>query len=140
MRKSITSETARTIIKKHAPRDCDRLLGSELLGLPEVTAHRLHMKTTIMKAFAVVLLGSCSCALLNQGTKEQIAATSEPSGATATLSDGRTYLTPFSRNDSTQDLQIHFAKSGYQSTEVTDESHVEGIMENANEVPCLEVI
>jgi hypothetical protein len=86
------------------------------------------MKTTIIEAFGIVLLGTCSCALLNQGTKEEISVTSEPSGATATLSDGRTYLTPFSLTvPREQDLQIHFAKSGYQSTDVTDASHVEGI-------------
>jgi hypothetical protein len=87
-----------------------------------------HMKTSIMKAFGIVLLGSSSCALLSQGTKEQISVTSEPSGATATLSDGRTYLTPFSVTvPREQDLQIHFAKSGYQSTDLTDASHMEGI-------------
>jgi hypothetical protein len=85
------------------------------------------MKTISKRLVALALLGSSSCALLTHGTKEEISVTSDPSGATATLSDGRIYQTPFTITvPREQDLQIHFAKSGYQSSDLVDESHVEG--------------
>lgn len=76
---------------------------------------------------AGALLGTSSCALLLQGTTDQVAVMSEPPGATATLSNGETHVTPFTMTvPRQQDLQFHFSKPGYQSTDVTDDSQVEG--------------
>ena len=78
--------------------------------------------------FAIALMSSAvsSCALLFQGNTEQISVASEPPGATVTLNNGVTMRTPFSidvrRED---DLQLHFAKPGYQSTDVAVNSEVE---------------
>jgi hypothetical protein len=64
---------------------------------------------------------------MTQGTKEQIMVVSVPSGATTTLSNGETRVTPFTLTvPRDEDLQFHFAKPGYQSTDVADDSHIEG--------------
>jgi hypothetical protein len=69
---------------------------------------------------------ACSCGLLFQGTTEEINVASDPPGATVTLSDGETKVTPFSITVPRQkDLQFHFSKPGYQSAEVADNSQVE---------------
>lgn len=69
---------------------------------------------------------ACSCGLLFQGTTEEINVASDPPGATVTLSDGETKVTPFSITVPRQkDLQFHFSKPGYQSAEVVDNSQVE---------------
>jgi hypothetical protein len=76
---------------------------------------------------AAALLGTCSCASLLQGTTEQVTVMSDPSGATATLSNGETHVTPFTMAvPRQQDLQFHFSKPGYQSTDVADDSQIEG--------------
>jgi len=76
---------------------------------------------------AAALLGTCSCASLLHGTTEQVTVMSDPSGATATLSNGGTHVTPFTMAvPRQQDLQFHFSKPGYQSTDVADDSHIEG--------------
>lgn len=76
---------------------------------------------------AIGTLGVCSCALIFQGTTEEIDVASEPSGATVTLNDGETKVTPFSMTvPREKDLQFHFSKAGYQSTDVSDDSQVEG--------------
>src|SRR5271163_2243745 len=67
-----------------------------------------------------------SCALLFQGTTEEINVASEPPGATVTLNDGGTKVTPFSITaPRQQDLQFHFNKPGYQSADVADNSKIE---------------
>lgn len=71
-------------------------------------------------------VGVCSCALLFQGTTEQINVVSDPPGATVTLNDGETKVTPFSMTAPREkDLQFHFSKPGYQSADVVDNSQVE---------------
>jgi hypothetical protein len=83
-------------------------------------------------------LAVCSCALILQGRTEKIAVNSDPPGALVTLSDGETKVTPFSitvpRN---QDLQFHFSKPGYQSTDVSDNSQVEGAYGAVDIIPLM---
>jgi hypothetical protein len=77
--------------------------------------------------FAVGSAGICSCGLVFQGTTEEINVASEPPGATVTLNDGETKVTPFSMTAPREkDLQFHFSKPGYQSADVADNSQVEG--------------
>ena len=80
-----------------------------------------------MLLLIAILPGSlCSCMLLFQGTTEEIHVESEPSGATATLGNGETRVTPFSLTvPREQDLQIHFSKPGYQSRDIDDDSNIE---------------
>jgi hypothetical protein len=67
-----------------------------------------------------------SCALITQGSTEEISVNSEPPGATVTLSSGETRVTPFSIVvPRKQDLQLHFSKPGYQSTDLSDDSRIE---------------
>jgi hypothetical protein len=76
--------------------------------------------------FAVGSLGICSCALIFQGTTEEINVASDPPGATVTLNDGETKVTPFSMTAPREkDLQFHFTKPGYQSADLADNSQVE---------------
>jgi hypothetical protein len=64
--------------------------------------------------------------LLFQGTTEQINVVSDPPGATVTLNDGETKVTPFSMTAPREkDLQFHFSKPGYQSADLADNSRVE---------------
>ncbi|MDO8585787.1 MAG: hypothetical protein Q7T82_01995 [Armatimonadota bacterium] len=83
-------------------------------------------RTLFILAWAFNSCWLCSCLLLFQGTTEEITVTSDPTGATVTLSNGETRTTPFTitvpRN---QDLQLHFSKIGYQSTDLVDGSQVE---------------
>jgi hypothetical protein len=75
---------------------------------------------------AVGSMGVCSCGMVFQGTTEEINVASEPPGATVTLNDGETKVTPFSMTaPRKEDLQLHFSKSGYQSTDLSDESRIE---------------
>ncbi|MGC2495348.1 hypothetical protein [Candidatus Binatus sp.] len=75
---------------------------------------------------AIGSLGVCSCALIFQGTTEKINVASEPPGATVTLNDGETKVTPFSMTAPREkDLQFHFSKPGYQSADLADNSQVE---------------
>lgn len=87
------------------------------------------MKLARVVAALIVAASSvwlCSCGLLFQGTTEEINVASDPPGATVTLNDGETKVTPFSMTAPREkDLQFHFSKPGYQSTDVSDNSHVE---------------
>ena len=77
--------------------------------------------------FAIGSAGVCSCALIFQGTTEEINVASDPPGATVTVNDGETKVTPFSMTAPREkDLQFHFSKPGYQSADVADNSQVEG--------------
>ncbi len=72
-------------------------------------------------------LAICSCALVSHGRTEEIAVTSDPPGATATLANGETHVTPFTITvPREQDLQFHFSKPGYQSADIIDDSRIEG--------------
>lgn len=76
--------------------------------------------------FAVSSMWICSCLLLFQGTTEDINVASDPPGATVTLNDRETKVTPFSITAPREkDLQFHFSKPGYQSADVSDNSRVE---------------
>jgi PEGA domain len=80
-------------------------------------------------AVAASPLGVCSCMLLFQGTSEEVTVTSEPPGATVTLNNGETRVTPFTITvPRKQDLQLHFSKAGYQSADLVDGSQVEGLI------------
>jgi hypothetical protein len=80
-------------------------------------------------AVATSALGVCSCVLLFQGTTEEINVTSDPPGATVTLNNGETRVTPFTITvPRKQDLQLHFSKTGYQSADLVDSSQVEGVV------------
>jgi hypothetical protein len=77
--------------------------------------------------FVGSVAGICSCGLIFQGTTEEINVASVPPGAMVTLNDGETKVTPFSMTvPREKDLQLHFSKPGYQSTDITDDSQVEG--------------
>ena len=90
---------------------------------------QIDMKLARMAAafvFAVSSVSACSCALLFQGTIEEINVASDPPGATVTLTDGETKVTPFSITvPREKDLQFHFSKPGYQSVDLSDNSQVE---------------
>ena len=89
-------------------------------------------------AFAAISVGAGSCALMSQGTTEEITVSSDPSGATVTLNNGETRVTPFSIVvPREQDLQLHFSKSGYQSADVDDNSRVEGGYLAADVIPFM---
>jgi hypothetical protein len=78
---------------------------------------------------AIGSVGVCSCALIFQGTTEEINVASDPPGATVTVNDGETKVTPFSMTvPREKDLQFHFSKPGYQSADLADNSQVEGIV------------
>ena len=85
------------------------------------------IKLSKLVAIGLILsLSASGCALIFQGTTENISVTSEPSGATVTTSDGVPRVTPFTMTaPREQDLQFHFSKPGYQSTDVLDRSKVE---------------
>ncbi|MGB8414464.1 MAG: hypothetical protein WCE23_16735 [Candidatus Binatus sp.] len=88
--------------------------------------------------FAVGSVGACSCGLLFQGTTEEINVASDPPGATVTLSDGETKVTPFSMTAPREkDLQFHFSKPGYQSADLSDNSRVEPGFLMADAIPFL---
>jgi hypothetical protein len=88
--------------------------------------------------FVAGVAGICSCGLIFQGTTEEINVMSEPAGATVTLNDGETKVTPFSMTvPREKDLQFHFSKPGYQSTDVTDDSQVEGGYMTLDLIPLL---
>ena len=77
-------------------------------------------------ATAASLICLSSCALVFQGTNEDITVTSDPPGAMATLSSGETRVTPFAITvPREQNLEIHFSKPGYNPADVTDDSHLE---------------
>jgi hypothetical protein len=76
---------------------------------------------------AAAVLGLGSCALLTQGTTEEITVLSDPPGATVTLPNGETHLTPCTITvRRQQDIHLHFEKAGYESRDVDDNSLVEG--------------
>jgi hypothetical protein len=88
--------------------------------------------------FAVSSVSACSCALLFQGTTEEINVASDPPGATVTLNDGETKVTPFSITAPREkDLQFHFSKPGYQSADLSDNSRVEPGFLMADAIPFL---
>jgi hypothetical protein len=77
-------------------------------------------------ATAAALMCLSSCALVFHGTNEDVTVTSDPPGATATLSTGETRVTPFAVTvPRKQSLEVHFVKPGYNPTDVTDESQIE---------------
>ncbi len=83
-------------------------------------------------------MGVCSCGLVFQGTTEEINVASEPPGATVTLNDGERKVTPFSMTaPRKQDLQFHFSKAGYQSTDVADNSQVEAGLAMFEVIPLM---
>lgn len=64
--------------------------------------------------------------LLFQGTTEEINVASDPPGATVNLNNGETRVTPFAITvPRSEDLQLHFSKTGYQSADLVDSSQVE---------------
>jgi hypothetical protein len=80
-------------------------------------------------AVAASAFGLWSCLLLFQGTTEQIGVASDPPGSTVTLNNGETIVTPFTITvPREKDLQLHFSKAGYQSTDLVDNSQVEGLI------------
>jgi hypothetical protein len=88
--------------------------------------------------FALSSVGACSCGLLFQGTTEEINVASDPPGATVTLNDGETKVTPFSITAPREkDLQFHFSKPGYQSADVVDNTQVEPGYLVADTIPLL---
>ena len=88
--------------------------------------------------FAIGSVGVCSCALIFQGTTEEINVASEPPGATVTLNDGETKVTPFSMTAPREkDLQFHFTKPGYQSTDLADNSQIEPGFLVVDSIPLL---
>jgi hypothetical protein len=93
------------------------VLGDALVRLP---------KLQVIFTLALMAGAAPACALLFQGKTEEVSVVSDPPGAAVTLNNGVTMTTPFSievrRED---DLQLHFAKPGYQSTDVADNSEVE---------------
>jgi len=83
-------------------------------------------RSLLALAVVPIALGACSCLLLFQGTSEEITVTSDPPGATVTLNNGETRVTPFTITvPRREDLQLHFSKGGYQSTDLIDGSQVE---------------
>ncbi|HEY1851642.1 MAG TPA: hypothetical protein VGG60_11500 [Candidatus Binataceae bacterium] len=85
------------------------------------------MERILIIALAVASLAISSCALMSHGTTEEIAVTSDPPGATATLASGETHVTPFTITvPREQDLQFHFSKPGYQSADIVDDTRVQG--------------
>jgi len=73
--------------------------------------------------------GICSCALLFQGTTENIDILSDPPGANVTLNSGETGVTPFSVTvPRSEDLQLHFDKPGYEPVNLTDNCRVEPVV------------
>jgi len=99
----------------------------------------MRLATTLRAlVFAIGPVGVCSCALIFQGTTEEIDVASDPPGATVTLNDGETKVTPFSMTvPREKDLQFHFAKPGYQSTDLADNSQVEGGLLVFDVIPLL---
>jgi len=99
----------------------------------------MRLATTLWAlVFSVCSVGVCSCALIFQGTTEEINVASEPSGATVTLNDGDTKVTPFSMTAArNKDLQFHFTKPGYQSTDLADNSQVEPGFLVVDSIPLL---
>ncbi len=90
---------------------------------------QIDMKLATVVAVLVLAVSSvwaCSCLLLFQGTTEEINVASDPPGATVTLNDGETKVTPFSITAPREkDFQFHFTKPGYQSADISDNSQVE---------------
>lgn len=83
----------------------------------------------LVLAVAASTLGVCSCMLLFQGTSEEVTVSSDPPGATVTLNNGETRVTPFTITvPRKQDLQLHFSRAGYQSADLVDGSQVEGMI------------
>jgi hypothetical protein len=88
--------------------------------------------------FAVSSFSVCSCALIFQGTTEQIDVASDPPGATVTFNDGETKVTPFTVTvPREKDLEFHFSKSGYQSADLDDDALVEPGYMTADLLPLM---
>jgi hypothetical protein len=95
-------------------------------------------RTLRAAVFVIISLGACSCALLFQGTTEEINVASDPPGATVTLNSGETKVTPFSMTSPrNKDLQFHFSKSGYQSADLSDNSKIEPGFLMVDAIPLL---
>jgi hypothetical protein len=83
-----------------------------------------ELPRVLVLAISSVVL--CSCGLIFQGTTEEISVASDPPGATVTMNNGETRVTPFTITaPREQDLNFHFSKPGYQSVDLTDNSRVE---------------
>jgi PEGA domain len=93
----------------------------------------------VARAFALGAAAAVwSCALLTQGTTEEIQVNSDPPGATVRLNNGETGVTPFSTVvPREQDIQFHFSKPGYQSADLSDNSQVEAGYLVADTIPLL---
>jgi hypothetical protein len=89
------------------------------------SCEKMPMRKIALIVIALGIAGLCSaCAtLLFRGSTEEISVNSDPPGATTTLDDGETEVTPFSitvqRHD---DVHFHFSKPGYKSVEVSDDA------------------
>jgi hypothetical protein len=83
-------------------------------------------KLRVILCVAFLAGATSSCALLIQGKTEEILVANDPPGATVTLNNGATMTTPFSiEAERETDLQLHFAKPGYQTVDISDNSRVE---------------
>jgi hypothetical protein len=83
------------------------------------------------RALVAAASGFCmsSCLLLFQGIKQQIEVTSDPPGATVSINNEDTKVTPFTMTvPRDQNLQLHFSKPGYQSADLVDSTRVEALM------------
>ena len=84
-------------------------------------------KAWIVVALAMATACLVSCANVSHGNTEEIAVTSNPSGADVTLNNGMTGVTPFTITvPRERNLVFHFSKEGYQSADVFDQTNVEG--------------
>lgn len=64
-----------------------------------------------------------SCATMLKGTTDQIMISSDPAGADVSINDQQSGKTPFVTSvPSSQNLQIHLAKVGYQDQSLTDDA------------------
>ena len=84
-------------------------------------------RASIAVAFAIAAACLVSCANVSHGNTEEIAVTSNPSGADVMLNNGMTGVTPFTITvPRERNLVFHFSKEGYQSADVFDQTNVEG--------------
>jgi len=89
--------------------------------------HMRSAKASFAAAFAIAAACLVSCANVSHGKTEEIAVTSDPSGADVTLNNGMTGVTPFTITvPRERNLVFHFSKEGFQSADVFDQANVEG--------------
>lgn len=83
------------------------------------------MRRIAIFVMVLSIAGLCSsCAtLLFRGSTEEISVNSDPPGATATLDNGETTVTPFSITvPRRSDVHFHFSKPGYESVDFSDDA------------------